>query len=95
MALRDHFADASHAALEEIRTITDDQQKPSHEPAEKAVEKISEVARRVGPQDVWALQYITVSRVQPLIEALDDDISSFVTISELNSFTRACPPEWR
>lgn len=45
-------------------------------------------------QDAWALQFINVFRVQQLIEAIDDDISSFVTVTEINRFTNARPNDW-
>ncbi|TFY59079.1 hypothetical protein EVG20_g7918 [Dentipellis fragilis] len=44
--------------------------------------------------DEWTLEYISINRIQPLIEALDDDVSSFVTIAEVNAFTRARPDGW-
>ena len=46
-------------------------------------------------KDSWTLQYINVRLIQPLIEAIDDDASSFVTVSELNDFTSCRPKEWR
>ena len=46
-------------------------------------------------KDSWALEYINVRLVQPLIEAIDDDASSFVTVSELNNFTSSRPEGWR
>ena len=49
----------------------------------------------VAEEDEWALQYITLSRIQPLMEAIDDDGSSWVTIKEINNFTLAKPPRWR
>lgn len=45
--------------------------------------------------DSWALQYINVRQIQPLIEAIDDDGSSFVTVNELNEFTSCRPKGWR
>jgi hypothetical protein len=45
--------------------------------------------------DMWALRHITVTRMQPLLEAVDDDCSSFVTISEINQFTKSKPKDWR
>lgn len=45
--------------------------------------------------DSWALQYINVRQVQALIEAIDDDGSSFVTVNELNEFTSCRPKGWR
>ncbi|KAH9933228.1 uncharacterized protein BXZ73DRAFT_77381 [Epithele typhae] len=44
--------------------------------------------------DTWALESISVLRVQPIIEAMDEDVSSFITIQELNDFTSARPEDW-
>ena len=46
-------------------------------------------------EDMWALEYISVNRIQPLMEALDDDGSSFVTVNEVNEFTSRRPVGWR
>jgi len=43
----------------------------------------------------WALKYITINRVRTIAEALDYDASGFVTIQEVNAFTRARPLDWR
>lgn len=48
----------------------------------------------VRPEDRWTLDYITILRIQPLLEAFDDDASSFVTVSEVNAFTQARPRDW-
>ena len=45
--------------------------------------------------DKWALKYITINRVRTIAEALDYDASGFVTIQEVNAFTRARPLDWR
>jgi hypothetical protein len=45
--------------------------------------------------DSWALEYLTILRVQPLLEAMDGDSSSYVTIPEINTFTMSRPPGWR
>ncbi|KAI1783133.1 hypothetical protein LXA43DRAFT_1087143 [Ganoderma leucocontextum] len=95
MALRDHFAEGSCAALAVIRDITSN---PRETSASQVVDEIANIANRVDPnaseEDQWALEYITVLRIQPLIEALDDDVSSFVTVSEVNTFTAARPLTW-
>ncbi|ESK82998.1 hypothetical protein Moror_11766 [Moniliophthora roreri MCA 2997] len=97
MALRDHFAEGSQAAaLAAIRDITASSKK-DQDSAAQTVEEIAEIARRAGSisaEDRWALQYITIQRLQPLTEALDDDVSSFVTITEVNTFTTARPLSW-
>lgn len=48
-----------------------------------------------GKSDDWALQHITMLKIQPLIEAFDDDASTFVTVSEANAFAAARPQDWR
>lgn len=45
--------------------------------------------------EAWALRYITASRAQLLVEAINHDLSSFVTVSEVNTFTSMCPAGWR
>ena len=45
--------------------------------------------------DKWALKYINVNRARTILEAFDDDASGFVTIQEVNTFTRARPMDWR
>ena len=46
-------------------------------------------------EDMWALNHITVDKVQPLMEALDDDGSSFVTVGKVNAFIGRRPEGWR
>ena len=43
----------------------------------------------------WAIKYIDISRAQSILEAFDDDASGFVTVSEVNNFTRLRPHGWR
>jgi hypothetical protein len=45
--------------------------------------------------DAWAIKYIDVMWVQPILEAFDDDASGFITVSEVNRFTSSRPPDWR
>jgi hypothetical protein len=44
--------------------------------------------------DAWAIKYIDVMWVQPILEAFDDDASGFITISEVNRFTSSRPVDW-
>jgi len=44
--------------------------------------------------DKWALEYISVSRVQPILEAFDDDGTGFVSLREANVFTTSRPKDW-
>lgn len=49
--------------------------------------------------DTWALDYLGGSwtRIQPMMEAFDDDASGYISITEVNQFIELCPPElnWR
>ena len=68
-------------------------------------EKLSETggAVDVGPSliasssnpDAWAIKYVSLTWVQPILEAFDDDASGFITISEVNAFTSSRPVGWR
>ncbi|KAF5375182.1 hypothetical protein D9758_000034 [Tetrapyrgos nigripes] len=52
------------------------------------------VRKRVRREDLWALAYLNVSRVQPILEAVDDDGTGFISIKEVNDFTESRPSEW-
>ena len=45
--------------------------------------------------DAWAIKYIDIVRLQPILEAIDDDASGFITIEEMNNFTSSRPIDWR
>lgn len=45
--------------------------------------------------DAWAIKFIDVMWVKPILEAFDDDASGFITITEVNTFTSSRPVEWR
>ncbi|EGO19294.1 hypothetical protein SERLADRAFT_358650, partial [Serpula lacrymans var. lacrymans S7.9] len=49
---------------------------------------------KIQADDRWALAYINVSHVQPILEAFDDDSSGFVSIKEANNFSAARPKDW-
>ncbi|KAF8497394.1 hypothetical protein F5888DRAFT_1906711 [Russula emetica] len=44
--------------------------------------------------DGWAIKYIDIMWVQPILEAFDDDASGFITITEVNRFTSSRPVNW-
>ncbi|KAL1941924.1 hypothetical protein VTO73DRAFT_6454 [Trametes versicolor] len=69
-------------------TMNTTQQAPQVANQERAI------VRGSNQVDAWAFQYLTVSRVQPLVEAIDNDFSNYVTVSELNAFTAARPVGW-
>lgn len=43
----------------------------------------------------WALKCINLLRLQPLVEAFDDDASGYVTVAEANGFFSCKPEGWR
>ena len=49
----------------------------------------------LSESDVWAVEQLDLMRLQPIMEALDEDASGFVTIQEVNQFTNARPQDWR
>ena len=89
IALHDYFtAKASWKA-----TITNTSS--TNAPAETVNNTDATLLPDTPAKDSWALEYINVRLIQPLMEAIDDDASSFVTVSELNNFTSCRPKEWR
>lgn len=50
---------------------------------------------KIGEHDEWTLDYISVTRLQAIIEAFDDDASGFITVGEVNAFTASKPRDWR
>ncbi|TBU26461.1 hypothetical protein BD311DRAFT_779599 [Dichomitus squalens] len=49
---------------------------------------------RTKKEDGWALEWINVTRLQPIVEAFNDDASNFITVSEANELTTARPRDW-
>lgn len=43
-------------------------------------------------KDKWALRYLAVSYVHPIIEAMDEDCSGYISVKEANKFAKARPP---
>ncbi len=55
----------------------------------------SQKRRSIDEDDAWTLEYIDLMHIQPIIEALDEDASGYVTIQEVNQFTTSRPKGWR
>lgn len=45
--------------------------------------------------DDWVLEYIDVAYVQPIVEAIDEDGSGFISVQEANTFALARPEGMR
>ncbi|KAG6839155.1 hypothetical protein C0991_005375, partial [Blastosporella zonata] len=59
----------------------------------------SSPARAIHRKDAWAMEYINLSFFQPIAEAIDDDGSGYISIQEVNEFTKnrmkgTTVPEW-
>lgn len=107
-ALREYYAEIyaclldghDEAALVPVAMINDG----SHaEGTEHAVEAYAvgvdpravKKAKVFSVDDGWTLKYISMLRVHPLLEMLDQDYSSWVTVHEINIFTETRPANWR
>ncbi|EKM48544.1 uncharacterized protein PHACADRAFT_132334, partial [Phanerochaete carnosa HHB-10118-sp] len=98
MALREFYAERyADAADEGVVTLAIPKSR-GNTPVSPLLTTIFQAPSRkaigVPPEDRWTLDYITILRIQPLLEAFDDDASSFVTVSEVNAFTHARPRGW-
>ena len=47
--------------------------------------------------DKWALDYLNVAWLSPIMEAMDDDVSGYISVSEVNRFMQRLPQDlgWR
>jgi hypothetical protein len=81
LALRDHYIEKLIAEAEGLA---------------KGVPSVgdSSISNSRNP-NAWAIKFIEVARLQPILEAFDDDASGFITISEMNRFTSSRPKDWR
>lgn len=69
------------------------------------LEKLDEYERNVASsrlgtpplstEDIWAMQYIDLMHLEPIVEAIDEDASGYITIQEVNRFTSSRPKDWR
>lgn len=39
----------------------------------------------------WVLKHVSVANVQPIVEAIDEDVSGFISIQEVNQFALSRP----
>jgi hypothetical protein len=66
----------------------------SEAPTIRGMDSIATIDNSQNP-DAWAIKFIDVMRLQPIMEAFDDDASGFITITEMNRFTSSRPVDWR
>lgn len=107
MALREFYSERRKDIMSKERESMDNIHAILHSTDDSPSQKVLEITEIVdgkikandgalrGVQDDWALEYITISRIQLLLEAFDDDASSLVSVAEVNAFTTARPKDWR
>ena len=90
LTLRDHLlADCSVANTPRSAVL------PELRP-DSPMDKPSDVT--FGPerdQDSWFLKYIDVPYVRPIVEAMDEDGSGFISVKEANKFALSRPAGWK
>ena len=97
LALHDYYTDKLSKVGSETPTVDRGSQgsipsppAPSPRPLKSGT---STVFRR--QDDKWALAYINAAYVQPILEAVDDDGTGFVSVKEVNTFVGSRPDGWR
>ena len=63
--------------------------------ATSALSSADITVKLLASDDHWALKYINLLYIQPILEAIDDDGSGFINIKEVNTFTSTKPNNWR
>ncbi|PBK75065.1 hypothetical protein ARMSODRAFT_504209 [Armillaria solidipes] len=58
------------------------------------IEKLGTSERASDENDQWMLEYLNKAHLQPLLEAVDDDATGFITIREINTFAESKPKDW-
>ncbi|KAG9025099.1 hypothetical protein FRB95_010572 [Tulasnella sp. JGI-2019a] len=81
---------ARHLILSFHDYFTEPKATPDDEPHEDA-EKLTTITP--GHPEEWTLEYMSPLYVSPIQDALDDDGSGFVSINEINEFTRQKPKD--
>ena len=83
-ALRDHFRDKIAQPKWSARASSESS------PDSANSSQSDNVAR-----DEWALEYLNVTHLQPIMEAFDDDASGFITLNEVDNMYTNLPSGWR
>lgn len=58
-------------------------------------DKAQELFKGDDETELWAVKHIDVAHVQPIVEAMDEDGSGFISVKEANKFALSRPPGWR
>ncbi|KAF9526891.1 hypothetical protein CPB83DRAFT_769552 [Crepidotus variabilis] len=95
LALHDYYTDKLSSTSSDL-PVFDSSTLPSPPSSRASPVKSPNTAtfRRQSSDDKWALSYINAAYVQPILEAVDDDGTGFVSVKEVNTFVASRPDGW-
>ncbi|KAF9445936.1 hypothetical protein P691DRAFT_777225 [Macrolepiota fuliginosa MF-IS2] len=93
LALRDYFTEKfSGTPNPEASEISMPQ--PIFSATQQSAAQVDSPYTRALGDDRWALEYFNLSNIQPILEAIDDDGTGFISIREANTFASERPMGW-
>ncbi|KDR67823.1 hypothetical protein GALMADRAFT_129997 [Galerina marginata CBS 339.88] len=92
LALHDYYTDKLSKVTSETPTVDRGSLASIPSPRPPPRGAINAVFKR--QDDKWALAYINAAYVQPILEAVDDDGTGFVSVKEVNTFVASRPDGW-
>ncbi|KAF7353558.1 EF-hand domain-containing protein [Mycena sanguinolenta] len=106
IAVQDHFLHKYNKEERQIheasRNAIEGKSQPPAESASSTVIDDQPVTMQPGgtdenaseSEDLWAAQFITLTRMRPILEAFDDDASGWISVAEANTFTSSRPKNY-
>ncbi|TDL25430.1 hypothetical protein BD410DRAFT_785363 [Rickenella mellea] len=95
LALHDHYLDQyeNNSVHEGTLEVIPPSPTISHAESEATDAAVDTAFSREPPAeaDKWCLQYLSIQNVSPIAEAIDDDVSGFIKIAEVNNFSNDKP----
>jgi len=90
-----HIAGVFHHAEDKLSALGSVPHTPTFSQAGTDID-VDEISSRLEEieRDAWCLPFLSVSFAPAILEAIDDDSSSFVKIKEANSFSSSRPYGW-
>ncbi|KAJ7622175.1 hypothetical protein FB45DRAFT_927147 [Roridomyces roridus] len=92
LALNEYFASQLHVSVSTEREANPEYYLSRPDSPVSSIGEDADTKEDHG--DAWALAYINVAHIQPLLDVIDIDGTEFISISEANHFARLLPPKW-